>query len=140
GEQLPISAARRVGDGPVRLEHLGAHVRGREVVGRVVGDLPNQDRADRVGHQLAAEVGADPLLALLDPKPSAAPGGLGRSAHAHNGSDAASLEAPATVAACGVRSLVAASPLSRYRDNDVPHAVDGGAPTWEELGDRIKAP
>ena len=41
-----------------------------EVVGRVVGHLPDQQRSDGVGHEVAPEVGADPLGAPLDPNPS----------------------------------------------------------------------
>ena len=54
-------------DRAVRGEKLGAHVGEREVVGRVVGNLPHQHRAGGVGHDLAAEVGADALRAGFDP-------------------------------------------------------------------------
>jgi hypothetical protein len=53
-------------DAAVRREELAADVSGREVVGRVGGLLPDEQRTGCVRDQLAAEVGTDPLRAVLD--------------------------------------------------------------------------
>ena len=64
GEGLAVSAARGVGDAAVRRE-LGADVGERDVVGRVLRLLPDEERPSGVGDELAAEVGANPFRALL---------------------------------------------------------------------------
>src|SRR4029077_854113 len=66
GEELAVAAAGRGRDPAVEGAPLGANVGYGEVVGRVVGLLPDQQRADRVGDQLAAEVGTHPLRSVLD--------------------------------------------------------------------------
>ena len=46
---------------------IGADVGEREVVGRVVGDLPDQHGTGGVSHHLAAQVGPHALRARLEP-------------------------------------------------------------------------
>jgi len=46
---------------------VGHHVRERQVVSRIVGDLPDQEGALGIGDQAARQAGADPLRAVLDP-------------------------------------------------------------------------
>src|SRR3954471_4911091 len=75
-----VAAAGGVGTAAVRLEQLAADVREREVVGRVVRLLPDEQRPRGIGHDLAAEIRAHPLGALLDPDSPAGFGGL-RCAH-----------------------------------------------------------
>src|SRR5260370_13126792 len=66
-EVLGVAPARRVPRTAVGRQELGAHVFAREVVRRVVGDLPHQLRAGRFGDELAAQEGTDPLRPVLDP-------------------------------------------------------------------------
>src|SRR5262249_48607617 len=65
-EGAAVATARRVDDGAVRHEQLRTNVVDRDVVRRVVGLLPDKERPCRVGDELARDVGADALRAVLD--------------------------------------------------------------------------
>src|SRR2546423_1751908 len=65
-EALGLAPARRVPRMTVRRQEPRADVLTREVVGGVVRQLPHQLGAGRVGDELAAQVRAHPLRAVLD--------------------------------------------------------------------------
>jgi hypothetical protein len=65
-EVVGVSPTRRVTSATARREELHADVVAREVVGGVVRDLPDQLRLERVGDELAAQVGPDPLRPVFD--------------------------------------------------------------------------
>ena len=77
GEGGAVAAAWRVGHSAVRLEQLGAHVVEREIVGRVVGDLPHQHRTSADDDQLAAQVRAHALGPGFEADAAAGAGRLG---------------------------------------------------------------
>src|SRR6266511_971397 len=66
GEVVGVAPARRVLYLTARRQELHADVLAREVVGGVVGDLPDKLGPGRVGDELTAEGGADPLGPVLD--------------------------------------------------------------------------
>ena len=68
-EDLGVPAARRV-VGVAGGHQVGPDVAGRDVVCGVIRYFPHQQRADRVGGQLAAQVGPHAFAAVLDPYPS----------------------------------------------------------------------
>ena len=71
GEGSSVSTARRVNDAAVGGKELRSDVGGREVVGRVVRLLPDEERVRRVGDELAAEVCPDAFRSALDADASA---------------------------------------------------------------------
>ncbi len=81
GERETLPAAGRVDGSAVRRQELASYVGHREVVGGVLRLLPDEQGPGGVGDELAAEVGANALRALLDAHASAL-GGL-RGCHAH---------------------------------------------------------
>jgi len=66
GEVVGVAPARRALRVPVRSQQLHAYVLPREVVRGVVGDLPNELEALRVGDELSAEVRSHPFGPVLD--------------------------------------------------------------------------
>src|SRR5215469_4911765 len=66
GEDVGVASARRAPRVPVRRQQLHAYVLSREVVRGVVGDLPNEFQALRVGDDLSAEVRSHPFGSVLD--------------------------------------------------------------------------
>src|SRR6202008_3275139 len=66
GEVVGVAPARRGLGVPVRSQQLHSYVRPREVIGRVVGDLPHELEFLRVGDELSAEVRSQPFGPVLD--------------------------------------------------------------------------
>jgi hypothetical protein len=66
GEVVRVAPARRALCVPVRSQQFHAYVLPREVVRGVVGDLPNELEALRVGDELSAEVRSHPFGPVLD--------------------------------------------------------------------------
>src|SRR5262249_45117034 len=82
GERLSVATARGMDAVPVGREQFRADVVEGEIIGRVVGLLPDEQRLGCVGDEFAAEVGADPLGAVLEADASPHPGRLcSREAH-----------------------------------------------------------
>src|SRR5262249_37539578 len=66
GEVVGVAPARRAPGVPVRSQQLHAYVLPGEVIRGVVGDLPHELEAPRVGDELTAKVRAHPFGPVLD--------------------------------------------------------------------------
>src|ERR1019366_6469726 len=98
-QHLTVTAARRAA-GLACGQQRRAHIGGRQVVGGIVRPLPDEKRTPGVGDELAAEVGADPLLAWLGR--DAAARSLGHGGLRSDEGDTGSLEHTARLQAEGV--------------------------------------